>query len=159
MLTNQPARFSAPAKQETDMLTDTNKTIARRYFEDIWNRNDVAAIAELLAPGAVGHVAGTEFHGRDALRQRLETLYQVYAEPRFTVEDQVAEGDRVAVRWTFTGRQVGAIMGAATSGRTVRVTGINFFRLADGQIAEVWLNADDLGELQQLGVLPAAQTA
>jgi steroid delta-isomerase-like uncharacterized protein len=141
------------------MSTDTNKTVTRRYFEDLWNRQDLALAAELLTPDAVGHVAGTDFHGPAALRQRVENLCQVYADPRFTVEDQVAEGDRVAVRWTFTGRHVGAFMGVAPTGREVRVTGINLFRLAAGQIAEIWLNADDLGELQQLGVLPIPQAA
>ncbi|MCC6189408.1 MAG: ester cyclase [Anaerolineales bacterium] len=141
------------------MSIDSNKDIARRYFEDIWNRHDLAAVDALVAPEVRGHVAGTDLQGRAALRQRLEATHQVYAEPRFTVEDQVAEGDRVAVRWTFTGRQVGAFMGVAPSGRTVRVTGLSLFRLAAGQIAEVWLNADDLGELQQLGVLPAPQAA
>jgi steroid delta-isomerase-like uncharacterized protein len=141
------------------MSTDTHKIITRRYFEDLWNRQDHSAAAELVAPDAVGHVAGTSFRGLDALRQRVETLCQVYANPRFTVEDQIAEGDRVAVRWTFTGRQVGAFMGVPPAGREVRITGINLFRLAAGQIAEIWLNADDLGELQQLGVLPIPQSA
>jgi steroid delta-isomerase-like uncharacterized protein len=141
------------------MSTDTNKTVTRRYFEDLWNRQDLALAAGLVALDAVGHVAGTAFHGLDAVRQRIQTLCQVYAEPRFAVEDQIAEGDRVAVRWTFTGRHVGAFMGVAPTGREVRVTGINLFRLAGGQIAEIWLNADDLGELQQLGLLPAIQPA
>jgi steroid delta-isomerase-like uncharacterized protein len=141
------------------MSTETNRTITRRYFEDLWNRQDLAVAAELVAPSAVGHVAGADLYGPDALRQRVETLCQVYAEPRFTVEDQIAEGDRVAVRWTFTGRHAGAFMGVAPTGREVRVTGVNVFRLAAGQIAEIWLNADDLGELQQLGVLSAAQQA
>jgi steroid delta-isomerase-like uncharacterized protein len=139
------------------MSTETNRTITRRYFEELWNRQDLTVAPELLAPGVVGHVAGADIYGPGALRQRVETLCQVYAEPRFTIEDLIAEGDRVAIRWTFTGRHAGAFMGVAPTGREVRVTGVNIFRLAAGQIAEIWLNADDLGELQQLGVLTAAQ--
>jgi steroid delta-isomerase-like uncharacterized protein len=139
------------------MSTSENKTIARRYFEDFWNTGNTAVIAELVAADAVGHVPGVTVQGRDALQQRLSALYTMYSEPHFTVEDQIAEGDKVAVRWTFRGRHSGTFMGVAPSGQEVMVTGMNLFRLASGRIAEIWLNGDDLGELQQLGVLPATE--
>jgi steroid delta-isomerase-like uncharacterized protein len=136
------------------MSTASNKTIARRYFEDIWNKGDLAAVDELMAANVVGHVPGTTLHGLETLKQRVSALYTIYAEPRFTVEDQIAEGDKVLTRWTFQGKHTGEYMGAAPTGKQVTVTGMNLFRLTGGKIAEIWLNADDLGELQQLGIMP-----
>ncbi len=136
------------------MLTEQNKTIARRYFEDIWNKGNLAAVDELVAANVVGHVPGTTLHGLETLKQRVSALYAIYAEPHFTVEDQMAEGDKVLTRWTFRGKHTGETMGAAPTGKQVTVTGMNLFRLVGGKIEEAWLNADDLGELQQLGVMP-----
>jgi steroid delta-isomerase-like uncharacterized protein len=129
-----------------------NKTIARRYFEEIWNKEELAALEKLVAADVVGHVSGTTLHGLETLKQRVRTLYFIYSEPQFSVEDQIAEGDKVLTRWTFRGTHTGEFMGAAPTGRQVIVTGMNLFRIAGGKIAEIWLNADDLSELQQLGV-------
>jgi steroid delta-isomerase-like uncharacterized protein len=129
-----------------------NKTIARRYFEEIWNKEELAALEKLVAADVVGHVSGTTLHGLETLKQRVRTLYFIYSEPQFSVEDQIAEGDKVLTRWTFRGTHTGEFMGAAPTGRQVSVTGMNLFRIAGGKIAEIWLNADDLSELQQLGV-------
>jgi steroid delta-isomerase-like uncharacterized protein len=136
------------------MSTAQNKTITRRYFEDMWNKGDVAVSDELIAADIVGHVSGTTLHGIETLKQRLSMLHAIYSEPRFTVEDQVAEGDKVLTRWTFRGKHTGETMGAAPTGKQVTVTGMNLFRLTGGKIAEIWLNADDMGELQQLGIIP-----
>ena len=80
-------------------------------------------------------------------------MHATYAGPRFSIEDVVAGGDRVAVRWTFTGTHQGSLMGEAPTGRAVEVAGCSWMRIADGRIAEVWVANDDLGELEQLGVL------
>jgi predicted ester cyclase len=101
----------------------------------------------------VGHVADVTIRGADALRQRLNGLYAIYSEPHFTIEDQIAEGDKVLTRWAFRGTHSGDYMGAKATGKQVTATGMNLFRFANGKIAEAWLNADDLGELQQLGVI------
>jgi steroid delta-isomerase-like uncharacterized protein len=136
------------------MSTTENKTITRRYFEEIWNQKNMAAIEALLAPHAVGHVSNQTFGGREVLPQRVNATYSVYTRPHFTVEDQIAEGDKVLVRWTFQGQHTGEYMGAAATGRQVTVTGLSLFRLAQSKIEELWLNSDDLGELQQLGLAP-----
>jgi steroid delta-isomerase-like uncharacterized protein len=136
-----------------------NQTLTRRYFEDIWNRKDVAAVDELVAAEVVGHVGAVTLRGRDTLKQRVTMMYGIYTQPQFTIEEQIAEGDKVLVRWRFRGTHSGEFMGVAPTGKTINVTGMSLFRIAAGRIAELWLNADDLGELQQLGVLPAPQAA
>lgn len=135
------------------MSTEHNKRIVRRYFDELWNQNNLAVIEEILAPQVKGHAAGQTFGGTDTFRQRSKTLRAIYSEPQFTIEDQVAEGDKVLVRWTLRGKHTGEYMGAEPTGKEIVSTGMNLFRLADGKIAEVWVEADDLGELQQLGVI------
>jgi predicted ester cyclase len=86
-------------------------------------------------------------------KQRSKGLRSIYSDVTFTMEDQIADGDKVVIRWTFRGKHVGEYMGAKPTGKEVTATGMNLFRLADGKIAEVWVASDDLGELQQLGVI------
>jgi len=101
----------------------------------------------------VGHVGGKEIRGAETIRQRLSNLRGAFSDVRFTVEDTVAEGDKVVVRWTFRGRNTGAYMGAKATGKAVNITGMNLFRIAGGKIQELWVEADDLGELRQLGLV------
>ena len=135
------------------MSTEQNKTVTRRYFEELWNQNDLAVIDEILASEVEGHVAGQTIRGADTFRQRAQTLRTIYSDPHFTVEDQIAEGDKVLVRWTLRGKHTGEYMGAKPTGKEVVSTGMNLFRLADGKIEELWVESDDLGELQQLSVV------
>jgi len=135
------------------MSTERNKTITRRYFDELWNQNNFAVIDEIIAPEVVGYASGQTFSGTDALRQRSKNLRAIYSDVSFTIEDQIAEGDKTLVRWTFRGRHTGEYMGARPTGKEVVATGMNLFRLADGRIEEVWVESDDLGELQQLGVV------
>ncbi len=135
------------------MSTEMNKMLARRYFEDIWNANNPDAAAELLASEAMGHVAGIDVRGADALCARVGTLHAIYDAPRFRIDRQIAEGEYVLAQWTLVGTHAGEYMGASPTGKRVSVTGMNLFRIDDGRIAEIWVNSDDLGELRQLGVI------
>ena len=135
------------------MSTEQNKAVTRRYFEELWTQNNLAVIDEIIAPDVVGHVAGQTFRNADMLRKRAGNLRAIYSDVRISVEDQIAEGDKVLVRWTFRGRHTGKYLGAEPTGREVASTGMNLFRLAGSRIAGLWVESDDLGELQQLGVV------
>jgi predicted ester cyclase len=135
------------------MSTELNKMTTRRYFEELWTQNNLTVIDEIIAPDVVGHAAGQTFHNADTLRQRAKNLRAIYSDARFTVEDQIAEGDKALVRWTFRGKHTGAYMGVKPTGKEVVATGMNLFRLSGGRIEEIWVESDDLGELQQLGVV------
>jgi predicted ester cyclase len=139
------------------MSTEQNKTIVRRYFDELWNQNNLTVIDEILAPEVEGHVAAQTFRGASVFQQRVQSLRMIYAAPHFTVEDQIAEGDKVLVRWTLRGKHTGEYLGVSPTGKEVVSTGMNLFRLVNGKIAEVWVESDDLGELQQLGVITLAQ--
>ena len=139
------------------MSIQTNEAIARRYLADFWNLGDTFAISEIVAVDAVGHVAGQRIAaGPQTLLARRAGLLGIYTNPTFTAEDVIAAGDKVVIRWTFRGQHTGAGAGVPPTGKEIVASGINIFRIADGKIAELWVESDDLGELRQLGVLPAA---
>lgn len=140
---------------------DHSRGLARSYLEDVWNRGDLTAVDAIVAEEIEGHVNGSTFHGRETLKDRVSALRRSYTDPRFSVEDILVDtnGDRVCARWTFRGVQTGRFMGRPPTGKTVEVTGMNVFRIADGRIRELWVNADDLGELTQLGIVGALSEA
>lgn len=127
--------------------------LARRYFDELWNRFDSSVADAIVAEDVVGHVGANTVRGRAALHTRIAQVREMYSASRFTIDDLLATGDRVAVRWTQTATHTGARLGAGVAGREVRVSGSHFFRVAGGRIAEIWVSSDDLGELQQLGLV------
>jgi steroid delta-isomerase-like uncharacterized protein len=132
---------------------DDTKAIARRYIEEVWNQGKSSAVGKIVAANVVGHVGGTDIRGAETIRKRLNALRTAFSDVQFTVEDSIADGDKVFVRWTFRGRNTGAYMGAKATGKSVTVTGMNLFRIEGGKIQELWVQADDLGELRQLGLV------
>jgi len=103
----------------------------------------------------VSHGLGMEVPpGTAGIKQFISIYRTAYPDTHFTVEDQVAEGDKVATRWTATGTHRGELMGIAPTGKRVTVTGIAITRVTNGKIVETWNNFDALGQLQQLGVIP-----
>jgi predicted ester cyclase len=96
--------------------------------------------------------------GREGLKDRVSMLVEGLA-PTFTIEDVVAEGDRVVVRWTNSARHVGGFLGIPPTGRTCAIAGIDIYRIEDHRLAEHWHVIDQLAMLQQLGLLPAPDSA
>ena len=143
------------------MSTDKNKIIMQRYFEQAWNLGNLAVLDELVAPNYINHnpaMPGLP-PGPAGLKPIFTAFRQAFPDIYFTIEDQIAEGDLVVTRWTMRGTQQGELMGVPPTGKQVSVTGIETERLADGKIVEHWLNVDQLGMLQQLGVVPAPSQA
>jgi predicted ester cyclase len=136
------------------MSTEANKAFVRRFYEDIFNQRNLALVDELCTTNHVFHNPPTTLHGREEFKQLLSLYITAFPDARFTVEDSIAEGDRIASRYTFRGTHQGKLMGIAPTGKQVTVTGIIINRIAGGQSAEGWLNFDALGMLQQLGVVP-----
>jgi len=115
----------------------------------------LAAVEELYAPGYV-------YHGPSALgdadlaatKQIVRTLFAAFPEQHVTVEDLIAEGDKVVSRYTFRATHQGELMGVPPTGRAVTVTGILITRFASGKWVEDWESFDALGLMQQLGAIP-----
>jgi steroid delta-isomerase-like uncharacterized protein len=142
-------------------MLEQNKALVRRLMEEVWNRGSLAAADELVAGDYVGHSspAGSETHGTPGYKRFFAGLRRAFPDFRVTVEDQIAEGDRVVCRWTARATHQGEYAGIPPSGKQGVVTGTSTFRIADGKVVECWTNSDDLGLLQQIGALLApAQT-
>lgn len=142
-------------------MSEENKAVARRFFE-IWNSGELEQLDEVIAADAVDHDTQNPFAsttGPDGARQLMSTYRDAFPDLRFTVEDQLAEGDRVTTRWTATGTHEGDMMGVAPTGKQSTVTGMTIDRIEDGKVAEGWTNWDTMGMMQQLELIPEAQTA
>ena len=135
------------------MSTEDNKANVRRGFEAV-NQKKLAVFDELLNPDVVVHNASTTVQGLEAYKQFLSMYITAFPDLQFTIEDIIAEGDTVVVRYTTRGTHQGNFMGIPPTGKRVSVTGIFIDRIVNGKAVEQWFNTDDLGLLQQLGVVP-----
>jgi steroid delta-isomerase-like uncharacterized protein len=141
---------------QVNTLTEANKALARRFYEEGWNQGNLAVFDELLASNHVLHDPGFPelIRGPEGFKQYYATYRTAFPGNQLTVEDYLAEGDTVVSRWTGRGTHKGDLMGIAPTGKQVTVTGISIQRIANGKIVEEWSNYDMLGMLQQLGVAP-----
>jgi len=135
--------------------TEKNKAIARRVFEEVWNQGKLDVIDEIFATDYIFHdpVAG-DVRGPEGLKKYVSMHRTAFPDLKFTIEDEVAEGDKVVTRWTFTGTHKGELMGIPPTGVQGTISGIVIGRIASGKFMEAWVNMDDLGMWQQLGVIP-----
>lgn len=141
------------------MSTETNKGISRRYFE-AGHRNDLAAWDDLCDPNIVLVTGFTEpMQGLDAVRQFTAGMHSAFSNFFLTVDDLIAEGDRVAARWTTGGTHTAPMMTPngplPPTGKHVTMSGISIVRVVGGKIVEERVQADVLGMMQQLGVVPS----
>ena len=136
-----------------------NKTLVRRWFEEVWNQGRVAGIDEMLANHAIVHGLGPDLHGAAEFKQFHSAYRNAYPDVVIHVDDLVAEGDVVAVRWSASGTHRGDGLGFPATGRHVRFTGMVFIRVEAGKLVEGWNNFDQLGMFQQLGVVSLPSVA
>ena len=138
------------------MSIEENKALVRREYEEGVNKGNLAVLDEIFAPDYAGHLGGLPepIRGREAFKRFITTWRTAFPDLYTTIEDMIAEGDRVVVRHTWRGTQKGEFSGISPTGRQVIFTGIDIYRIAGGKIVEEWDNNDDLGMLQQLGAVP-----
>lgn len=137
------------------MSTEDNKEIVRRFFDQGPSHGNMSAAKELLAPNFVLHVPLPAAPGIQGISDVVTACREAFEHLNVTVEDMVAEDDRVAARFTARGVHKGAFMGLPATGKPIIMTGIEIFRIENGRIAELWGEANLLGLMQQLGILPA----
>jgi len=147
-------------------MSEQNKALVRRAIEEVWNKGKLEVIDELTASNATFHdpsVPGGKFTGPEGSRQFVQIYRTAFPDVHVTINDQIAEGDQVATRWTATGTHKGELMGIAPTNKRVTVTGTDFERYQGGKLVESWASYDMLGMLQQLGVVaslaPAGRSA
>jgi len=136
------------------MSTEENRALIRRFVEEL-NQGSGAVIDELFVPDFVRHDPAGGFRNREDYKQHLLSLHDALP-GQLTIEDLIAEGEQVVVRYTYRGTHRGQWRGVPPTGRPVTFTGIFICRILDGEIVEAWENADTLGLVQQLGVIPTS---
>jgi steroid delta-isomerase-like uncharacterized protein len=144
------------------IMSEQNKALARRAFEEVWNQGKLTVIDELTASSATysdPNVPGGKFTGPEGVKQFVQIYRGAFPDVRITINDQIAEGDKVVTRWTATGTHKGQLMGIAPTNKHATVTGVNIDRYQDGKVVEAWASYDMLGMLQQLGVVPVLAPA
>jgi steroid delta-isomerase-like uncharacterized protein len=138
-------------------MTEQERNLGRRWFEEVWNQARREAIAELLAPDGVLHEGGTDTVGPDGFYPFFDRLRATLPDLRVKVDDCFGEGDLICVRWSATGKHTGEGLGIPPAGAAISVTGISVMRVKNGKLIEGWQNWDMLGMLQQIqGSQPAA---
>ena len=139
------------------MSTEENKTFMRHFYEEVFNKRNLAAIDDFVAPTFVNHSAsqlGMIGGDIEHVKQFVSMVMQSFPDLHYTVEDLIAEGDQVVARLTISGSQQGAFMGIPATGKHATFSDIEIFRITGGRAVECWVQADFLGLLQQLGVIP-----
>jgi predicted ester cyclase len=134
------------------MSTEDNKAIVRRFYDEAINKKNLAAIDEFVDPNVIDH-SGLP-GGIEGVKQLFSMTLMAYPDLHLTLEDKIAEGDKVVTCLTWRGTHQGEFMGIPPTSEHVANTSIDFVRLANSKVAERWNVVDNLGMMQQLGVIP-----
>src|SRR5713101_9501206 len=137
-------------------MSEQNKAIVRRLFEELWNQGNLSVADQLFTPNYTHHDSSSpDFgHGPESEKKRATLYRTAFPDLRLTIEDISAEGETVMARWSCRGTHKGDLSGIAPTGKQFIISGVSVARIAGGKMAEGWINWDALGLMQQLGVVP-----
>jgi len=136
-------------------MIEDNKQFMRQFVEEAINKKNLDAIDELVAEDFVEHVPFPgQGPGREGLRQVLAAFLSAFPDIRWTLEEQIAEGEKVVSRFTMTGTHRGDFLGIPPTGKSVNIWGVVIDVVRDGKFAESRIIMDTLGLMQQLGMIP-----
>jgi steroid delta-isomerase-like uncharacterized protein len=138
----------------------TSKELYRRWIDEAWTKGNVDVLDDMHTPDFFDH-SGLPGVSPDTagMKQFIAGLHAAFPDLAITIEDMVAEGDRLVGRWVMTGTNTGSFNGMPVTGRPVTLSGFDLLRVEGDRFAEVWGVADIAGMLQQLGVMPAPPSA
>jgi steroid delta-isomerase-like uncharacterized protein len=138
------------------MTTEQNKTLVRQFIEEFLTQGNVNMVKEIVAPDFIENeqLPPGMPQGREGVEMLAPMLHGGFSDFKATIEDIIAEDDKVMVRMTWSGTQTGEFMGLPPSGKAMSVAIIDIFRLAEGKIMEHWGVSDMMGMMQQLGAMP-----
>jgi steroid delta-isomerase-like uncharacterized protein len=138
-------------------MSEQNKALTRRFYEEVFNQKKLGAVDELCAPEFVDHnPAPGQTPGVQGLKDWMQQYFQAFPDLKATVHEMVAEGDLVVTRVTCQGTHKGTIAGAAPTGRNVTFTALDMVRIKNGRATEVWHEGNDVAVLMELGArMPA----
>ena len=135
------------------MSLEENKALIRRFYEEVWNKGNIAVVDDIFAPDYVRHdlrpgIAPSGPEGQKAIARLFRAAFP---DTRMTLDLLIAEGDLVMGRWTTRATHTGEWGGVPPTGKQAVFTGVNIFRIAGGKVVELWNYRDDLGLMEQLG--------
>jgi steroid delta-isomerase-like uncharacterized protein len=136
------------------MSIETNKALVRRFYEEVFTQGKITVADEICSASYVDHDPTNPAGTLDGLKQTAMMMRSAFPDVQWTVEDMIAEGDKVAARVTMQGTQQGELIGIPPSGGTVTASCFDIIQFEAGKVVEHWGLFDSLGMLQQLGALP-----
>ncbi len=137
----------------TPDLQAANKDLVRTYHERLWRDGDLSAVDDIWAPDAVVHMTDFDDNAITAVHADVQRYWNAFSNVQTSIDDLLADGDRVVLRWTTSGDHTGDYGEFAATGKRIVMNGIDILRLADGRIVEAWSLWDGLSVYEQLGVL------
>lgn len=143
------------------MSTETNKAIVSRYIEQVWNNGRLDLIEEFFDEDIVEHGIPSlpGMNRRESLKAVLGVGRNALPDIKLTLQDVIAEGDKVVARWTMKATHEGELMGVPATGKQLTQSGAAIYRLSNARIVELWNFPDNLGLMQQLGIVPTPEAA
>ncbi|HZC03314.1 MAG TPA: ester cyclase [Gammaproteobacteria bacterium] len=138
------------------MSAEENKAVVRRYIEEAFNQGNLDVLDEVIATDGVhyANVREEPVRGPEQRRQAVSHWREAFPDLHMTLDDLIAEGEKVSYRWTARGTHQGEFLGIASSGKQMTTRGIVIERLANGKFTEGWTSSDTLGLMRQLGGIP-----
>jgi steroid delta-isomerase-like uncharacterized protein len=138
-------------------MSKQSKTLTRRIFEEMQSQGNLAIADDIFASDFVNHTPFGDMVGPEGAKQFVTKLRTGFPDLQVTIEEQIAEGDKVATHWTARGTHQNEFQGIPATGKQMEIRGIVISQIADGKIVEQWGNPDVLALMQQLGVVPALE--
>ena len=141
------------------MSAEENKATVRRLIEEGMNQGNLNVFDELLDANYVNYDFPAPAPGPEGFKQVIGMFQAGFPDMHVTIEEVLAEGDKISTRGYFTGTHRGEFMGIPPTGKPIRVNYIDLWRVQDGKLVENWVQMDQLGMMQQLGVIPTPEVA
>lgn len=143
-------------KEKRTSITEQNKELLRRAVEEIWNKGNFEKLNELVSEDFVIHFPrpGEEIRGPENVKEFYTELRDAFPDLTFTIIDLLAEEEKVVTHWSATGTHKGEFRGIPATGKKVTFTAMDIDKISNGKFVECWTNVDELGLMQQLGVVP-----
>lgn len=142
-------------------MSEEHRALAHRAVEEIYNNGDLDAADEIYAPDCILHDPSLpeDLRGPEGVKHYARMYRNAFPDLHVAIEDEICEGDRMAMRWTARGTHRGDLMGIPPTGNPIVVSGVTIGRMDGGKIAEEWFQSDNLGMMRQLGLIPAMEGA
>ena len=137
-------------------MSEQNKSVVRRLFDELWNKGNMQVADEIIAPTYQHHDSSSPDFGKgpEGEKKRVNLYRNAFHDLRLNIEDLYADGETVMARWSCRGVHKGDLSGIAPTGKQFAITGVTICRFTDGKIVEGYVNWDALGLMRQLGVVP-----